>query len=60
MSKFKNICVFVFLSLIAVGMFGCEKEGPMESAGKAVDEAVDDTEKTVSDTKEKMEDAVKE
>ena len=62
MSNFKNIFVVVFMILIAAGMTGCEKEGPMEQAGKAVDEAVKDTGDTIADAKEKekMEETIKE
>ena len=60
MSNFKNIFVVVFMILITAGITGCEKEGPMEQAGKAVDEAVKDTGDTIADAKEKMEETVKE
>lgn len=60
MSIFKSIFVFVFMSLMLVGMTGCEKEGPMEEAGKAVDKAVKDTGDNIADAKEKMVDAIKE
>ena len=36
------VCAFLSLATL-----GCEKEGPMEKAGKKVDEAVDDAKKAV-------------
>ena len=47
----------MLLSTLAVG---CEKEGPMESAGKAADQAVKDAGKTIEDSRKKMEDAIEE
>jgi predicted DNA-binding transcriptional regulator len=44
------------LSLIAAGMImglvACEKEGPMEKAGKAVDESVEKAEKAIKEKTE--------
>ncbi len=44
------------LSLIAAGLImglaGCEKEGPMEKAGKAVDESVEKAEKAIKEKTE--------
>jgi predicted small lipoprotein YifL len=44
------------LSLIAAGMImglvACEKEGPMEKAGKAVDESVEKAEKVIKEKTE--------
>jgi hypothetical protein len=44
--------------MIVVGFAGCEREGPMERAGKAIDEAVEDTGETLEDAHEKVEDAI--
>jgi len=38
------IAVFAMIALI-VGLSGCQKEGPMERAGKKVDKAVEDIKK---------------
>ena len=38
------IAVFAMIALI-VGLSGCEKEGPLEKAGKKVDKAVEDIKK---------------
>lgn len=44
------------LSLVAagliLGMVACEKEGPMEKAGKKVDEAVEKTEEAIKEKTE--------
>jgi len=48
MKKIKAILVLgVLCSFVAVATIGCEKEGPMEKAGKKVDEAVDSAKKAV-------------
>jgi hypothetical protein len=44
------------LSLLAAGLItglaACEKEGPMEKAGKQVDEAIEKTEKAIEEKTE--------
>ena len=46
--------------VLIIGMFiaGCEKEGPMEQAGKAIDEATEDAGEAVKDAQKKVEDAI--
>ena len=46
--------------VLIIGMLitGCEKEGPMERAGKAADEAADDAGEAVKDAQKKVEDAI--
>ena len=45
MKKFKrSIAVLAIIAVIVVGLVGC-KEGPLESAGKKVDKAVEDVKK---------------
>jgi hypothetical protein len=39
----------VLCSFAAMATIGCEKEGPMEKAGKKVDEAVDSAKKAVDE-----------
>jgi len=53
----KKLFVCLLFAMLVVGISGCD-EGPMERAGKAVDEAVEDTGEAVEDAKEKMEDAI--
>lgn len=48
MKKIKMILLFSLLcSFLAIATIGCEKEGPMEKAGKSVDEAVDSAKEAV-------------
>lgn len=48
MQWFKTIVAGVVLcAVIGVFAVGCEKEGPMEKAGKKVDEALDSAKKEV-------------
>lgn len=50
MRHLKMILVLgVLCSFVAVATIGCEKEGPMEKAGKKVDEAVDSAKKAVDE-----------
>jgi hypothetical protein len=50
MKKLKMILVLgVLCSFVAMASIGCEKEGPMEKAGKKVDEAVDSAKKAVDE-----------
>ena len=44
--------------IISMFITGCEKEGPMEQAGKAVDEAAEDAGEAVKDAQKKVEDAI--
>lgn len=59
MSKLKKILLGLLLITFFFGISGCS-EGPMERAGKAVDEAVEDTGEALEDAGEKVEDAVEE
>jgi hypothetical protein len=50
MRHLKMILVLgVLCSFAAMATIGCEKEGPMEKAGKKVDEAVDSAKKAVDE-----------
>jgi hypothetical protein len=42
----RSILTLLAAGLI-IGMVACEKEGPMEKAGKQVDEAIEKTEKAI-------------
>jgi hypothetical protein len=55
MSNLIKVITLVLFSMLAIS---CEKEGPMESAGKAADEAVKEAGDAVQDAKEKMENAI--
>jgi hypothetical protein len=45
MNKGKSIIAVLAMIALLVGLSGCEKEGPMEKAGKKVDKAVEDIKK---------------
>jgi predicted DNA-binding transcriptional regulator len=47
----RSIFSLVAAGLI-MGMIACEKEGPMEKAGKSVDKAIEKTEKAVKEKTE--------
>lgn len=50
MKNLKMILVLGLLcSSVAMATIGCKKEGPMEKAGKKVDEAVDSAKKAVDE-----------
>ena len=55
MVKLNRVFSILLLSFVLVG---CEQEGPMERAGKVVDEAVEDTGEAIENTQEKIEDAI--
>jgi predicted small lipoprotein YifL len=45
MKKSKSIIAVLAMIALIVGLSGCQKEGPMERAGKKVDKAVEDIRK---------------
>lgn len=51
----KGIVLVMAVLVLVVGVSGCQKqEGPMEKAGKAVDEGVSNTKDTMETTAEKV------
>ena len=56
----KVIMVVGFMGLVASGLSACEKEGPAEKAGKAIDEAASDIAEGTSETMEAIEKKVEE
>jgi predicted DNA-binding transcriptional regulator len=53
MSIFKRGILSIVMAGLIMGMVACEKkEGPMEKAGKKVDEAIEKTEETVKEKTE--------
>jgi len=56
----KVMMVVVFMGLTMFGLSACEKEGPAEKAGKAIDEAASDISEGASDTMEAIEKKVEE
>jgi len=61
MMKFGKQCSVVLLAAaLGVGLVACDKrEGPMEKAGKQVDQAADKAGQKVEQAGEKMQDAAK-
>jgi predicted small lipoprotein YifL len=49
----------ILLSLTMLGLSACEKKGPLERAGQAVDDAAKKTGEAVQDAGDKVKDAVK-
>ncbi len=47
MSILKRIVLLFFATVLIVGFVSCEKEGPMEKAGKKADQAVEDVQKSI-------------
>jgi predicted small lipoprotein YifL len=45
MKKSKSLIAVLAMIALLVGLSGCEKEGPLEKAGKKVDKAVEDVKK---------------
>jgi hypothetical protein len=56
----KVMMVVVFMGLTMFGLSACEKEGPAEKSGKAIDEAASDISEGASDTMEAIEKKVEE
>jgi hypothetical protein len=57
-----TLAFLLFAAVIAgsaMVLQGCEKKGPMEKTGKAIDNAAKDTGKAVENAGEKVKDAVK-
>lgn len=52
MNKVKTSLLSLLAAAFLLGMVACEKEGPMEKAGKAADEAIDKTEKAIKEKTE--------
>ncbi|MDD2271564.1 MAG: hypothetical protein PHP95_15340 [Desulfuromonadaceae bacterium] len=57
----RNVIAAMVVGLFIAGAYGCKKEGPMEKAGKGIDNAVEKTgqqlDKAVEKTGEKVEEA---
>lgn len=55
----RGIAVAILLSFAMAGLSACEKKGPAEKAGQAVDDAARKTGEAVKDAGEAVKDAVK-
>ena len=56
----KGLITAVFAAFVAMLLAGCEKEGPAEKAGKAIDEAASEVAEEIKETKEDIEDKMQE
>jgi hypothetical protein len=55
----RGIAAAILLSFAMAGLSACEKKGPAERAGQAVDDAAKKAGETVKEAGEKIKDAVK-
>jgi hypothetical protein len=55
MKIYKGIMLAMLAGLLFTGLSACEKEGPAEKAGKAIDEAASDVADEASETMEAIE-----
>jgi hypothetical protein len=55
----RGIATAILLGFVMVGLPACEKKGPVEKAGKAVDDAAKKTGDAVKDAGDKIKDAAK-
>jgi hypothetical protein len=55
MAIYKGIMTAVLAGFLFIGLAGCEKEGPAEKAGKAIDDAASDVAKEANDAMETVE-----
>lgn len=57
----RNIVALVLLGILVAGLSACQKkEGPLEKAGKAIDQAAEKTGEKIEKVGEKVKDAAKE
>ena len=47
------------MMVLMVGLYGCQKEGPLEKAGKKVDKAIEKAGEQIEKAGEKVKDAAK-
>ena len=60
MKMYKGIVAAMLAGLMFTGLSACEKEGPAEKAGKAIDETASDISDTTKEAMEDIEKKVKE
>jgi uncharacterized lipoprotein YehR (DUF1307 family) len=60
MSILKKIVLVLFSCMIIVSFAACKKEGPAESVGKKIDEAVEKTGDKIQESAEKAGDKIEE
>jgi len=55
----KGIIAALVLGILAAGLSGCKKEGPMERTGKEIDKAVDKAGQQLEKAGQQIQDAAK-
>ena len=55
MTIYRSIMTAMLAGFLFLGLTGCEKEGPAEKAGKAIDDAASDVAKEANDAMETVE-----
>jgi hypothetical protein len=58
--RLKQAIAGALLAAFAVGVAGCEREGPMERAGESIDESVEDAQDKMSDVAEEAKEDARE
>jgi hypothetical protein len=58
--ELRATAIALFLTALSFGIAGCEKEGPLEEAGEAIDERVEDAREGLEDAAEEVEEAAEE
>ncbi|MDO8925517.1 MAG: hypothetical protein Q7U94_01240 [Sideroxyarcus sp.] len=59
MKLIKPLSMTIIMTAFIAMLVGCEKEGPVEKAGKSVDNAVDKTGQQIEKAGDKIQDAAK-
>ena len=54
--KFKTF-ILLLLLLVTIALTGCEKDGPMEKAGKKIDNTIENAGQAIEDAGDKVKDA---
>jgi hypothetical protein len=60
MKLYRGILGILLTGLLVTGLSACEKEGPAEKAGKAMDEAASDVAEKAEEAKEAVEEKMEE
>ena len=55
----RSVIAAMVLGILAAGMSGCKKEGPMERTGKEIDKAAEKTGEKIEKVGDKIKDSVK-
>ena len=59
MSISKKLLFTLWAGIVVIGLVGCKQEGPVERAGKTIDEAVEKTGEQIEKAVEKVQEATK-